>query len=151
MQLVISASSSPPTVYRHLTVFLGLIPYKGQVLNQLSLWWFEQTRDIVSNHVVDAPDVNVTVAREAKSSIEVVVRGYLTGVTSTVSMWTMYADGERTPYGIPLPDGMKKNDRLPMAVITPTTKAADGGHDERLTRDEIISQQLVPTALSGAN
>ncbi|MDX2075770.1 MAG: phosphoribosylaminoimidazolesuccinocarboxamide synthase [bacterium] len=126
---------------------LGLIPYKGQVLNQLSLWWFEQTRDIVSNHVVDAPDVNVTIAKEAKSlPIEVVVRGYLTGVTST-SMWTMYANGERTPYGISLPDGMKKNDRLPTPVITPTTKAADGGHDERLTRDEIISQQIVPTAL----
>jgi len=126
---------------------LGLIPYKGQVLNQLSLWWFEQTRDIVANHVIDAPDVNVTVAREAVSlPVEVVVRGYLTGVTST-SMWTMYANGERTPYGITLPDGMKKNDRLPKPVITPTTKAADGGHDERLTRDDIIDQQIVPTAL----
>ncbi len=128
---------------------LGLIPYKGQVLNQLSLWWFEQTRDIVANHVIASPDVNVTVAREAQPiPIEVVVRGYLTGVTST-SMWTMYANGERTPYGITLPDGMKKNDRLPNAVITPTTKAADGGHDERLTRDEIIQKQIVPPKLWG--
>lgn len=126
---------------------LGLIPYKGQVLNQLSLWWFEQTRDIVANHVIASPDVNVTVAREAQPiPIEVVVRGYLTGVTST-SMWTMYANGERTPYGISLPDGMKKNDRLPNAVITPTTKASDGGHDERLTRDEIIQQEIVPPKL----
>ncbi len=126
---------------------LGLIPYKGQVLNQLSLWWFEQTRDIVKNHVIASPDENVTVAREAQSlPIEVVVRGYLTGVTST-SMWTMYANGERTPYGITLPDGMNKNDRLPQAVITPTTKASDGGHDERLTRDEIIQNQIVPPHL----
>lgn len=126
---------------------LGRIPYKGQVLNQLSLWWFDQTRDIVNNHVVDSPDENVTIAREAKPlPIEVVVRGYLTGVTST-SMWTMYANGERTPYGIPLPDGMNKNDRLPQAVITPTTKASDGGHDERLTRDEIIQNQIVPPKL----
>lgn len=126
---------------------LGLIPYKGQVLNQLSLWWFEQTRDIVANHVIVSPDVNVTVAREAQPiPIEVVVRGYLTGVTST-SMWTMYANGERTPYGIALPDGMQKNDRLPNPVITPTTKAADGGHDERLTRDEIIQNQIVAPQL----
>lgn len=122
---------------------LGCIPYKGQVLNQLSLWWFEQTRDIIDNHVVDSPDENVTIAKEAKPiPIEVVVRGYLTGVTST-SLWTMYANGERSPYGISLPDGMKKNDRLPRPVITPTTKALDGKHDERLTRDEIIRNRIV--------
>lgn len=126
---------------------LGRIPYKGQVLNQLSLWWFEQTEDIVNNHVIASPDENVTVAKEAQPvPVEVVVRGYLTGVTST-SMWTMYANGERTPYGIALPDGMKKNDRLPQAVITPTTKASDGGHDERLTRDEIIQKRIVSPTL----
>lgn len=118
---------------------LGLIPYKGQVLNQLSLWWFEQTRDVVANHVVASPDQNVTIAREATTlPVEVVVRGYLTGVTST-SMWTMYQAGERTPYGITLPDGMQKNDALPQPVITPTTKAADGGHDRPLTRAEIVN------------
>ncbi len=126
---------------------LGLIPYKGQVLNQLSLWWFEQTRAIVPNHVITVPDPNVTLAREAQAlPVEVVVRGYLTGVTST-SMWTRYAAGESAPYGIPLPDGLHKNDRLPQPVITPTTKAADGGHDEGLTRDEIIREQIVPTGL----
>jgi phosphoribosylaminoimidazole-succinocarboxamide synthase len=126
---------------------LGLIPYRGQVLNQLSLWWFEQTRDIVANHVLASPDPNVTVAREAHAlPVEVVVRGYITGVTST-SMWTLYAQGDRTPYGIPLPDGLHKNDRLPQPVITPTTKAADGGHDERLTRDELISSGLVAPEL----
>src|SRR5690606_34137351 len=115
----------------------------GQVLNQLSVWWFEQTRDIVRNHLLSCPDPNVTVAREAKAlPVEVIVRGYLTGVTST-SMWTMYEQGDRQPYGIRLPDGLRKNDRLPSPVITPTTKAADGGHDQQLTRDQIIEQKLV--------
>ncbi|HRL10348.1 MAG TPA: phosphoribosylaminoimidazolesuccinocarboxamide synthase [Aggregatilineales bacterium] len=126
---------------------LGLIPYRGQVLNQLSLWWFEQTRDIVPNHVIASPDPNVTVAREAQAlPVEVIVRGYITGVTST-SMWTLYAQGDRAPYGIPLPDGLRKNDRLPAPVITPTTKATAGGHDERLTRDEIVSGGLVAPEL----
>lgn len=126
---------------------LGLIPYRGQVLNQLSLWWFEQTRDIVANHVIASPDPNVTVAREAQAlPVEVIVRGYITGVTST-SMWTLYAQGDRAPYGIPLPDGLRKNDRLPAPVITPTTKATGGGHDERLTRDEIVSGGLVAPEL----
>jgi phosphoribosylaminoimidazole-succinocarboxamide synthase len=122
---------------------LGLIPYRGQVLNQLSVWWFEQTRDIVRNHLLSCPDPNVTIAREAKAlPVEVIVRGYLTGVTST-SMWTLYEQGDRAPYGIRLPQGLRKNDRLPSPVITPTTKATDGRHDERLTRAEIIDQKLV--------
>lgn len=126
---------------------LGLIPYKGQVLNQLSLWWFEQTQDIVANHVVSSPDPNVTIAREAQAlPVEVVVRGYITGVTST-SMWTLYEQGDRAPYGIPLPEGLQKNDRLPKAVITPTTKATGGAHDERLTRNEILDKGLVESAL----
>lgn len=126
---------------------LGLIPYRGQVLNQLSLWWFEQTRDIVANHVIASPDPNVTVAREAQAlPVEVIVRGYITGVTST-SMWTLYAQGDRAPYGIPLPNGLHKNDRLLAPVITPTTKATGGGHDERLTRDEIVSGGLVAPEL----
>jgi len=126
---------------------LGLIPYKGQVLNQLSLWWFQQTKDIVANHVIASPDPNVTIAREAQAlPVEVVVRGYITGVTST-SMWTLYEQGDRAPYGISLPDGLNKNDPLPEPVITPTTKAQDGGHDERITRDEIIRRGLVEKPL----
>jgi phosphoribosylaminoimidazole-succinocarboxamide synthase len=126
---------------------LGLIPYRGQVLNQLSLWWFSQTSDIVPNHVIASPDPNVTIGREAKPiPVEVVVRGYITGVTGT-AMWTLYAQGDRAPYGIPLPDGLKKNDPLPEPVITPTTKATDGGHDERLTRDEILERGIVPADL----
>ena len=126
---------------------LGVIPFKGQVLNQLSLWWFEQLADVVANHVIDAPDPNVTIAREAETlPVEVIVRGYITGVTST-SLWTAYANGERTPYGIPLPDGLQKNDALPEPIITPTTKATGGAHDEKLTRAEIIERGLVPQAL----
>ncbi|MEM9955128.1 MAG: phosphoribosylaminoimidazolesuccinocarboxamide synthase, partial [Chloroflexota bacterium] len=121
---------------------LGLIPYKGQVLNQLSAWWFEQTSDIVPNHMVSVPDPNVMVGREAQAlPVEVVVRGYITGVTST-SLWTLYANGERKPYGISLPDGLSKNDPLPEPSITPTTKA-EQGHDERITSQEIVESGLI--------
>lgn len=126
---------------------LGTIPFKGQVLNQLSAWWFEQLRDVVSNHVVAVPDPNVMVAREAEAlPVEVIVRGYITGVTKT-SLWTMYSQGERRPYGITLPDGLRKNDPLPAPIITPTTKATGGAHDEALTRDQIIERGLLPKAL----
>lgn len=126
---------------------LGAIPFKGQVLNQLSAWWFDQTADIVANHVVAVPDPNVTIARSAETlPVEVIVRGYITGVTST-SLWTLYERGDRHPYGISLPDGLQKNDPLPTPIITPTTKASGGAHDQRLTRDEIIGQGLVDEEL----
>ena len=126
---------------------LGLIPYKGQVLNQLSAWWFEQTADIVDNHVIAVPDPNVTLAQEAAPlPVEIIVRGYITGVTKT-SLWYLYDQGDRRPYGIPLPDGLRKNDRLPQPIITPTTKAERGQHDERLTREEILEQGLVAPEL----
>lgn len=126
---------------------LGAIPYKGQVLNQLSAWWFDRVRDVVDNHVISVPDPNVTIAHEAGVlPVEVIIRGYITGVTST-SLWTLYDKGERTPYGIPLPDGLKKNDPLPHPIITPTTKATGGAHDERLTRDEIIERGIIEPSL----
>jgi phosphoribosylaminoimidazole-succinocarboxamide synthase len=122
---------------------LGIIPFKGQVLNQLSAWWFAQTRDIVANHVLSVPDPNVTIAREAEAlPVEVIVRGYITGVTST-SLWTLYRRGIPRPYGLDLPPGLRKNDPLPHPVITPTTKATGGAHDERLTPDEVIARGLV--------
>lgn len=122
---------------------LGLIPYKGQVLNQLSAWWFEQTADLVNNHVLSVPDPNVTIAVEAEPlPVEVVVRGYITGVTTT-SLWYLYERGDRRPYGIPLPDGLHKNDPLPQPITTPTTKAEKGQHDEKLTREKILAQGLV--------
>ncbi|NJK45959.1 MAG: phosphoribosylaminoimidazolesuccinocarboxamide synthase [Pleurocapsa sp. SU_196_0] len=124
-------------------VILGSIPFKGQVLNQLSAWWFEQTKDIVQNHVLSVPDENVTIAREAKPlPVEIVVRGFITGVTKT-SLWTMYESGARDAYGVTLPDGLKKNDALPTPVITPTTKAEQGGHDEPITAADIVARGLV--------
>lgn len=126
---------------------LGLIPFKGQVLNQLSGWWFERTAGVVANHMLALPDPNVMLVQEATPlPVEVIVRGYITGVTKT-SLWYLYAQGERRPYGLPLPDGLQKNDPLPQPLITPTTKAAQGGHDQRLTRAEIIQQEILPAAL----
>ena len=121
---------------------LGLIPYKGQVLNQLSAWWFEKTADLLPNHVISIPDPNVTIARSTESlPIEIIVRGYITGVTKT-SLWYLYEQGERRPYGISLPDGLQKNDQLPRPIITPTTKAAQGGHDEQLTVHQLSRGQV---------
>lgn len=126
---------------------LGLVPYKGQVLNQLAAFWFNATQDIVRNHLIAVPDPNVTIARPCRPlPVEVVVRGYITGVTQT-ALWYRYSQGERTIYGIDFADGLQKNDRLPAPVITPTTKARDGGHDERITGAEIVAQGLVESAV----
>ncbi len=123
------------------------VPYKGQVLNQLAAWWFEQTADIVANHVISLPDPNALVARNATPlPVEVIVRGYITGVTST-SLWKRYADGARTIYGYDFPDGLQKNTKLPEAIITPTTKAEAGAHDEALTVAEVTEQGLVDPEL----
>ena len=128
-------------------VVLGVIPYKGQVLNQLSAWWFEQTKDIVPNHLLAIPDENAVIAKEALAlPIEVVVRGYITGVTKT-SLWTHYQQGTRDAYGIVLPDGLEKNDALPKAIITPTTKAELGGHDDQITREQILERGLITPEL----
>ena len=126
---------------------LGLVPYKGQVLNQLSAFWFDQTRDIVPNHLLEMPDPNVAVVRACTPLlVEVVVRGYISGVTST-ALWYRYSQGERSIYGIDFPDGLNKNDPLPAPIITPTTKAPDGGHDERITSAEVVSHGLVEAEL----
>lgn len=126
---------------------LGLIPYKGQVLNRLSAWWFERTADIIPNHCISVPAPNQMVTHKAEMlPVEVVVRGYMTGVTDT-SIWRMYEQGDREPYGIPLPDGMVKNDPFPEPIITPTTKAAKGEHDEKITEAEIIERGLVAPEL----
>jgi phosphoribosylaminoimidazole-succinocarboxamide synthase len=121
---------------------LGLIPYKGQVLNQLAAWWFEKTADLLPNHVISVPDPNVTIAHDAQPlPIEIIVRGYITGVTKT-SLWYLYSQGDRRPYGVSLPNGLQKNDQLPYPIITPTTKAEKGGHDEQITVHE-LSRGLV--------
>lgn len=125
---------------------LGYIPQKGQVLSQLSAFWFEHTRDIIKNHLIAVPDPNVLVVKNAKLiPIEMVVRGYISGVTGT-SIWGSYEKGERVIYGIEFPEGLKKNQKLPHPVITPTTKA-EVGHDERLTREEILKRKIVPATI----
>jgi phosphoribosylaminoimidazole-succinocarboxamide synthase len=125
-------------------VVLGAIPGKGQVLNQLSAWWFERTADLVDNHLLAVPDPNVSIVRRARVwPVEMVIRGYITGVTST-ALWTSYERGERELYGLTFPDGLRKNERLADPVITPTTKAGAGAHDERLTRETILREGLVP-------
>lgn len=124
---------------------LAGVPYKGQVLNQLAAWWFARTADIVANHVVDVPDPNVLIARSATTlPVEVVVRSYITGVTST-SLWKPYAAGARTIYGHHLPDGLHKNTVLPEPIVTPTTKPPAGSnvHDEPLTSAEVVERGLV--------
>jgi len=129
-------------------VNLGLIPFKGTVLNQLAAWWFDRTEGIVGNHLISLPDPNVLISHECEAiPVEMVVRGYMTGVTNT-SIWSSYQKGERTIYGIEFPEGIEKNQALPTAVITPTTHGGGAsGHDERLTRQEIIDQKLVPEEL----
>lgn len=125
------------------------IPYKGQVLNQLSAWWFEQTAGIVANHVVSVPDPNVTVAIETVPlPVEVIVRGAITGVTST-SLWRRYAAGHRIIDGHRLPDGLRKNMLLPDPIITPTTKppAGSGLHDEPLAPSDVVARGLVDAGL----
>ncbi|MGA0539899.1 phosphoribosylaminoimidazolesuccinocarboxamide synthase [Neotabrizicola sp. VNH66] len=122
---------------------LAAIPWKGQVLTQTARWWFEQTADICANHVVAYPDPNVVIGRRVEIlPVEIVVRGYLAGTTST-SILTQYKAGRREMYGHFLPEGMRDNEALPEAIITPTSKAFDGGHDEPLTPAEIIDQGLL--------
>jgi phosphoribosylaminoimidazole-succinocarboxamide synthase len=117
------------------------IPWKGQVLNQISARWFENTKDIVPNHLLATPDPNVTVARKCKLvPVEAVVRGYLTGVTDT-AIWTRYGKGHRNIGGIALPEGMKKNQKLPQPLFDPTTKEAV--HDRVLTPEQMIAEGFV--------
>jgi len=125
---------------------LAAIPYKGQVLTQLARWWFDRTADLCPNHVLAYPDPNVVIGKHVTIlPVEVVVRGYLAGTTST-SVLTQYKAGVRHMYGHTLPDGLRDNQALPAAIITPTSKAFDGGHDEPLTADEIVSQGLLTAA-----
>jgi phosphoribosylaminoimidazole-succinocarboxamide synthase len=124
-------------------IILAQVPYKGQVLNQLSAWWFEQTKDIIPNHLISMPDPNASVVRVAEPIlVEVIVRGYITGVTST-ALWYRYSLGEREIYGYTFPDGLQKNAALPEPIITPTTKGGETGHDERLTCAEVVEKGLL--------
>ena len=122
---------------------LTAVPLKGQVLTQIARFWFDRTRDICPNHVIEYPDPCVLVCRSLKiMPVEIVVRDYLAGTTST-SILSMYNGGRREMYGHSFPDGMKPNQKLPQPIITPTTKAFDAGHDEELTPDQIIAKGLL--------
>jgi len=117
------------------------ISHKGQVLNQISAFWFEKTKDIIPNHVIEVPDPNATVAKKCKPlPIEIVPRGYITGVTGT-SLWTHYQEGQRDFGNFVLPDGMKKNQKLDKPVLTFTTKS--DVHDRQVTPKEILAEGLV--------
>ena len=115
------------------------IPYKGQVLNQIASKFLDATSDIVPNWKIDSPDPNVTVGHLADPyKVEMVIRGYVTG-----HAWREYRSGKREICGVAMPDGLKEHDRLPEPIITPTTKAAEG-HDEDISREEILASGLVP-------
>jgi phosphoribosylaminoimidazole-succinocarboxamide synthase len=129
-----------------LDVVIGTIPFKGQVLNQMASFWFDATRDLAPNHVLAVPDPNVMVGVECKPLMaEFVMRAYLTGVTST-SIWSAYARGDRSFCGHQLPEGMKKNEPLPAAILTPSTKAEHGDHDESVSREELIRRGHISAA-----
>ena len=119
------------------------IPCKGQVLTQIARFWFDATRDVCPNHVIEYPDPNVVVCRRLDIlPVEIVVRDYLTGTTGT-SIWPMYKAGRREIYGIQFPDGLRENQKLPATILTPTTKAAEGEHDEPVTPDQIVGRGLL--------
>ena len=116
------------------------------VLNQTAQFWFEQTRDLCPNHVLEYPDPNVIIGRKLTMlRVEMVVRAYLTGSTST-SIWPMYERGERTVYGHTLPDGMVKNQPLEKTIITPSTKGMGDVHDVATTADELLANGIVTPA-----
>ena len=117
---------------------LASIPFKGQVLNLTSAWWFDQTKEIIPNHIINIPDPNVTLAKKCKVfPIEFVVRGYITGSTST-SLWTVYNKGDREYCGNVLPEGLIKNQKLSTNMLTPTTK--EEHHDRPITPAEIVNE-----------
>ena len=122
---------------------LTTIPLKGQALTQIARFWFDATRDLCPNHIEAYPDPNVAVCKRLKiMPVEIVVRGYLTGTTNT-SIWPMYRAGRREMYGIRFPEGLRENQALARPVITPTTKASEGGHDEPLSAEDIIDRGLL--------
>ena len=126
---------------------LACIPGKGQVLTGVARHWFDRTADICPNHVLSYPDPNAVIGRKLTIlPVEVVVRGYLAGTTGT-SVLTLYRQGVRQMYGHTLPEGLRDNQVLPAPIITPTSKAFDGGHDEPLTAAAIVDQGLLPKPL----
>jgi phosphoribosylaminoimidazole-succinocarboxamide synthase len=123
-------------------VVLGTIPFKGQILNSMASYWFNVMQDVAPNHLLAVPDPAVSVVWECQPfAVEMVVRGYLTG-TSPTSLWTHYARGERLYCGHRLPEGMVQHQKLDQPLITPTTKAEQGAHDEPISAEQIIERKL---------
>ena len=124
-------------------VVVGTIPLKGQVLNQLAAFWFEKTRSAAANHLIEVPDPVVSVVQECELlPVEFVYRGYLTGSTNT-SIWSAYERGERRYCGHDLPDGLRRHEQLSEVLLTPTTKAPQGEHDELTSREELIESGAI--------
>jgi phosphoribosylaminoimidazole-succinocarboxamide synthase len=122
---------------------LGTIPFKGEVLSRLTAFWFEKVKDIAPTHLIDVPDPSVQVVKRAKPlPIEIVIRGYITG-----SLWRDYEAGKAGAYGIAWPKGLRKDQRFETPIITPSTKAEYGKHDEPISEEEIVSKGIVPTPL----
>jgi len=118
---------------------LGTIPFKGEVLSRLTLFWFGKVKDIAPTHLVDAPDPSVMVVKKAKPlPIEIVIRGYITG-----SLWRDYQSGTAGAYGIAWPNGLRKDQRFEKPVVTPSTKAEYGKHDEPISEAEILAKRIV--------
>jgi phosphoribosylaminoimidazole-succinocarboxamide synthase len=118
------------------------IPFKGQILNQIAAKMMDLTKDIVPNWIVNIPDPNVAVGHFCEPfKVEMVIRGYLSG-----HAWREYKEGKRTICGVAMPEGMKENDKFPKPLITPSTKAVDGDHDEDISREEILAQGIVAEA-----
>ncbi len=125
---------------------LGTVPFKGQVLNQLTAWWFDKTQSVAKNHKLAVPDPCVLECLECTPIlVEMVMRAYATGTTST-SLWTHYERGVRVFCGHTLPDGLKKHEKLPRPILTPTTKAPRGEHDVSGSREEILATGSVTAA-----
>jgi phosphoribosylaminoimidazole-succinocarboxamide synthase len=128
-------------------VVVGTIPLKGQVLNQMAAFWFDQTREIARNHLRSVPDPNVSIVQECRTlPVEFVMRGYLTGSSST-SIWTAYESGIREYCGHSLPDGLKRHEKLDAPILTPTTKAEQGEHDALTSRAELLANGTISEEL----
>ena len=131
-------------------VIVGTLPFKGQILNQLAAFWFEKTKNVAPNHLIAVPDPAVSVVRELQVlPVEFVYRGYLTGVSNT-SIWRAYSEGAREYCGHRLPDGMQKHQPLPEPLLTPTTKAEKGAHDELTSRAELLASGVISESVYDA-
>ena len=137
---IVMVTSDRVSAFDHV---LGTIPFKGQILNEIALFWFDKTKDIVPNHIISSPDPQVLMAKKAKTlPVEVIVRQYITG-----SLWREYSSGINGQYGFMIPDNLKENQKFDSPILTPSTKAEYGLHDEPISKQEIIDQGLVEISI----